>query len=59
MFLLVTDEVSAWRRFKKFIRRVERFASRTAKTATAVGTAIKAVSAIGKRSVNDEVITFY
>nr|XP_022319037.1 uncharacterized protein LOC111121866 isoform X1 [Crassostrea virginica] len=54
VFLLVTDEVSAWRRIRKFFKRVGRFAARTAKTAVAVGTAIKAVSAVGKRSVNDE-----
>ena len=69
MFLLVTDEVNAWR-IKKFFRRVEKFASKavetvknvatdTVKTAGAVGAAIKDVSPIGKRSANDEVITFY
>ena len=65
VYLLVTDEVNAWR-IKKFFRRVEKFASKavktvkkvatdTVKTAGAVGDAI---NPIGKRSANDEVITF-
>ena len=70
VFLLVTDEVSAWRRIKKFFRRVESFASKavktvekvaseTVKTVAAVGAAIKDKSPIRKRSANDEVITFH
>ena len=53
MFLLVTDEVSAWK-----IKIEKKFAPKKVKPTAGIFDAIKAVSRLGKQSTNDEVITF-
>lgn len=54
--LLLTEDVYAWRRIKKFLRK----AAKVIKTAHTIHTVVKvAATVLGKRSTNDQVMIFF
>lgn len=54
--LLLTEDVHAWRRIKKFLRK----AAKVIKTAHTIHTVVKvAATVLGKRSTNDQVMIFF
>ncbi|XP_048763330.2 uncharacterized protein LOC125671583 [Ostrea edulis] len=53
VFLLITEDVCAWRRFRRFIRKAK---EKVAKVARVVATFRTAGAVLGKRSTDDDVL---